>query len=132
MTTPAERIAAVAKALWFGLLPWWLYERECHYAPKLGYLSHAWTNILFAWRFATGAEDYIDRAYERADRAEKIRACGDWYPDWLEEKRREEEHEERQRRLRELQREIQEESEEEEERGAEQRVKRGGPQKAAA
>ena len=38
-----QRVYAIFKALYFGFLPWWFYEKECHYARDgegMGIRSH--------------------------------------------------------------------------------------------
>lgn len=57
------RARAVTRALWFGLLPWRLYERECHYAG-MSYLAHLGMNLAVAWRWLTGGETNADRNFE--------------------------------------------------------------------
>lgn len=70
-----QRFEQIRKALWFGLRPSWMYEREPHY--DCGYLRHAAMNVALAWRWATRREtaDDIDFAlsmekgpYSRPDR----------------------------------------------------------------
>jgi len=55
------RLRLVAEALWYGLLPWRVYERECHYACS--YWRHAAVNVALAWRWATWTETAEDRAF---------------------------------------------------------------------
>jgi hypothetical protein len=60
-----------ARAIWFalkyGVLPWWLYESECHYEGEgvRGYLPHRLVNLGLAWRWASFAESADDVAFER-------------------------------------------------------------------
>lgn len=57
------RLRAIACALRFGLLPWRLYERECHY-EGMSYLAHLGMNLAVAWRWLTGRETNADRNFE--------------------------------------------------------------------
>lgn len=57
----SDRAQAIRDALWFGLRPSWMYEREPHYG--CGYLRHAAMNLSLAWRWATGQETAEDRAF---------------------------------------------------------------------
>jgi hypothetical protein len=59
------RTRAIFCALWFGVLPWWVYERECHYRP-IGYWRHLLQNLGYAWRWMRKREDAADRAFEAA------------------------------------------------------------------
>ena len=34
MLTNKQRFYAIFKALYFGILPYWFYEKECHYAKN--------------------------------------------------------------------------------------------------
>lgn len=34
MLTKKERVYAIAKSLYFGIIPSWFYEKECHYAKN--------------------------------------------------------------------------------------------------
>ena len=54
---------AIVCALWFGVLPWWVYERRCHH-PGEGYLAHLVRNVAYALLWATWREDDGDRAFE--------------------------------------------------------------------
>lgn len=57
------RIKAIACALWFGLLPWQLYEKKKHY--ECSYLQHLWLNIKYACRWLFFKETESDREFER-------------------------------------------------------------------
>jgi hypothetical protein len=65
---PGRRLRA--RAIWFalkyGVLPWWIYESECHYeaAGASGYVPHLRVNLRLAWRWATFAESADDVAFE--------------------------------------------------------------------
>jgi hypothetical protein len=50
------RLRAIGYALWYGLLPWWCYEQECHYAG-MSYGAHLLMNLGYAWVWATWQED---------------------------------------------------------------------------
>jgi hypothetical protein len=59
MTT---RSRALLCCLWFGLIPWQIYERKRHYDG--GYLGHLWLNIGYAFRWMTCREGAIDVLFE--------------------------------------------------------------------
>jgi hypothetical protein len=73
-----------ARAIWFalkyGVLPWWLYESECHYEAEgaSGYIPHLRVNLCLAWRWATFSESADDVAFERGvnDRLPLFRDVG--------------------------------------------------------
>ena len=52
MLTRKERLFAISKALYFGILPSWFYEKECHYASNgegmdiYNYIDHLVMNML--------------------------------------------------------------------------------------
>jgi hypothetical protein len=60
-----------ARAIWFalkyGVLPWWLYESECHYEAEgaSGYLAHLRVNLGLVLRWVTFTESADDVAFER-------------------------------------------------------------------
>jgi hypothetical protein len=56
------RLREVGKGLFYGLAPWWLYERECHYAGW-SYREHLAENLRLAWRWATWRETKGDREF---------------------------------------------------------------------
>lgn len=60
------RIRAVARGLFYGLLPWRLYERECHYAGN-SYWWHLRENLRLALRWASWRETKEDRQFEKGD-----------------------------------------------------------------
>lgn len=43
---------AILCALWYGILPWCLYERECHYEGWT-YRQHLCHNLRYAWGWLT-------------------------------------------------------------------------------
>jgi hypothetical protein len=55
------------KAIWycfyFGVLPWWVYEKSPHY--RCGYLYHLWINIHMALRWAFFLETQNDIYFEK-------------------------------------------------------------------
>jgi hypothetical protein len=57
------RARAIACALFYGLAPWRLYERACHYSP-MSYRAHLAMNLGYAWIWLTGRESAEDRAFE--------------------------------------------------------------------
>lgn len=62
-TVPIDRSKQIRDALWYGLRPSWMYEREPHY--DCGYLRHAAMNVALAWRWATGRETTEDIEFAR-------------------------------------------------------------------
>ena len=48
MLTKKERLVSIFNCLWFGLLPYYIYERECHYKYSQTYLNHAKYNLRLA------------------------------------------------------------------------------------
>lgn len=62
------RAKAVFFALKYGLLPWRLYEDECHYEP-MGYFAHLALNLALALRWATWSETADDRRFEAINQA---------------------------------------------------------------
>lgn len=65
------RLHAIARALWFGVLPWWLYENEPHY--DCGYWPHLALNLGYALRWASRRETEADRRFEREVNGEAAR-----------------------------------------------------------
>jgi hypothetical protein len=57
------RIKAIACALWFGILPWWMYEEKRHY--DCSYAHHLWINIKYAVRWILFIENESDRQFEK-------------------------------------------------------------------
>lgn len=64
--TRRERIRATGCALYFGIVPYWVYEAQCHYAP-MSYLEHLSLNIGYAWRWLTFRESPGDVEFERTE-----------------------------------------------------------------
>lgn len=60
---PVARGKQIRDALWYGLRPSWMYEREPHY--DCGYLRHAAMNVALAWRWATRRETAADVEFAR-------------------------------------------------------------------
>lgn len=56
------RLKAILNCLYFGLLPWWMYEKKRHY--DCSYVYHLVINIQHAWRWATFHEDESDKEFE--------------------------------------------------------------------
>jgi hypothetical protein len=56
------RIRAILKALYFGLMPYWVYEKVRHY--ECSYFRHLVINIRYAFRWVTYSEDESDRQFE--------------------------------------------------------------------
>lgn len=57
------RLHAIWCCIYYGVLPWWLYEDEPHFAP-MGYWSHLWMNIETAYRWMTWRENDEDIRFE--------------------------------------------------------------------
>lgn len=56
------RTRAILKALYFGIMPYWVYENVRHY--ECSYWQHLVINIKYAWRWITYSEDESDREFE--------------------------------------------------------------------
>lgn len=48
MLTIRQRLIAIFNCLWFGILPSWVYEKECHYQYTQTYLNHLKYNLKLA------------------------------------------------------------------------------------
>lgn len=57
------RLRAIRRALWFGLIPWWMYEDVKHHEG--GWLRHASINVYYASRWILGRETDEDHEFER-------------------------------------------------------------------
>lgn len=58
------RAKAILKALFYGIAPWWMYERKCHY--ECSYSEHLTMNLKMAYRWATKNEREDDVEFELA------------------------------------------------------------------
>lgn len=56
------RIRAIYKALYHGIMPYWIYEKEKHYSCT--YLQHLLINITYALRWLMLQEDEQDINFE--------------------------------------------------------------------
>jgi len=56
------RMRAIAHAIYFGVMPYWVYEQVKHY--DCSYLQHLAINVRYAWRWITYQEDESDREFE--------------------------------------------------------------------
>lgn len=56
------RLRAILNAVYFGVLPYWVYENVKHY--RCSYFEHLLINIQYALRWATFKEDESDREFE--------------------------------------------------------------------
>ena len=63
LPTAWVRARALAAAVFYALVPWPLYERECHHAPQ-SYGGHLVLNIRYAVRWALGRQSYGDVRFE--------------------------------------------------------------------
>jgi hypothetical protein len=57
------RTRAIICCLWYGLLPWWCYEQQCHYAGE-SYGAHLLRNLCCAWRWLRGRQWFGDIRFE--------------------------------------------------------------------
>jgi hypothetical protein len=57
------RVRAIACAVFYGVVPYWLYEDQPHYAP-MGYLTHLRMNLAYCLRWLTFRETDEDRRFE--------------------------------------------------------------------
>ena len=48
MLTKRQRAKAIFNCLWFGILPSWVYEKECHYKYSQTYYKHLKYNLNLA------------------------------------------------------------------------------------
>lgn len=62
------RLRAIAKALYYGIAPWWIYEPHCHY-EGMSYWAHLGMNLRLAFAWATFTESDEDRAFEQVGEA---------------------------------------------------------------
>ena len=60
--TLRRRLASVWYCLWYGVRPWWMYERVKHHRGS--YWDHLTANLAYAWRWVTWRDQTADRAYE--------------------------------------------------------------------
>jgi hypothetical protein len=60
-----QRVKAILYCLKFGLLPYWLYEKKCHY--DCSYVEHLWINVKYAWRWMTFSEYESDVDFEMSE-----------------------------------------------------------------
>lgn len=57
------RAKAILFSIKYGLLPYWCYEKKCHY--YCSYLEHLVINIKYAWRWITFNEYQGDIEFEQ-------------------------------------------------------------------
>ncbi len=57
------RLRAIACALFYGIAPWQVYEKTCHY-EGMSYWAHLRMNLGVAWRWLTGRETQEDIEFE--------------------------------------------------------------------
>lgn len=48
MLTRKERAVAIFNCLWFGIMPYWIYEKKCHYKGHFTYMGHLVHNLKIA------------------------------------------------------------------------------------
>jgi len=58
-----NRIRAILKAPFHGILPWWMYEKKKHHGGS--YWVHLWANLCLAYRWFFFLEDETDREFEK-------------------------------------------------------------------
>ena len=56
------RLRAILYALYFGILPYWCYEKKRHY--NCSYWHHLVINVRYAWRWITFKEKEKDIEFE--------------------------------------------------------------------
>lgn len=62
--TPRPSLAGVLwRCAWYGILPWRLYEKKCHYIGD-SYWWHLRENARYAWTWIRGCETDQDRQDE--------------------------------------------------------------------
>lgn len=57
------RVTAIAYSLLYGLFPYWVYERKCHY--DCTYLQHLVINLKYSWRWLSFQEYESDVEFEK-------------------------------------------------------------------
>lgn len=57
------RFRAIGCAIFYGVVPSWLYEDTPHYAPW-GYWRHLWENVAYGLRWLTFRETGEDGRFE--------------------------------------------------------------------
>lgn len=57
------RLKAIFKAFYYGVLPYWAYERVKHY--DCSYFTHFLINVKYAFRWLTFTEDESDIEFEK-------------------------------------------------------------------
>lgn len=62
--TSMQRTRAIYYCLKYGILPWWCYERTCHY-EGMTYGEHLRLNLRYAARWLLRQETEDDRDFER-------------------------------------------------------------------
>lgn len=72
------RFRAIICALYYGILPWWLYEEEKHY--KSSYFIHLISNIGYAckWLFFLESEEDQNFELQVNDTQELLESQSDW------------------------------------------------------
>lgn len=58
------RLRAIWCCIWFGLVPWPVYERKCHYSG-MTYIQHLMLNVEFVAIWITGKELHSDWEFEK-------------------------------------------------------------------
>lgn len=56
------RLRAIFCCLYFGIVPWWIYEPTCHY--EKGYWKHLQLNLEMAMIWLLYLEEYEDLEFE--------------------------------------------------------------------
>lgn len=57
------RMRAIFCALYFGILPYWCYEKTRHY--QCSYWQHLMINLKYAWRWLSFTETAKDIEFEK-------------------------------------------------------------------
>lgn len=56
MLTLKQRSIAILNCIYFGVMPYWVYEKECHYVGQFTYYTHLKHNLNMARLLITGTE----------------------------------------------------------------------------
>ena len=60
-----RRVVAICYCLFYGLVPWWMYEEACHH-QGWGYWRHMWQNLLYMLKWVLFLEDEKDIEFEKS------------------------------------------------------------------
>lgn len=60
VTKLALRVKGIFDCAWFGILPYQIYERKCHYIYDCDYKEHLYMNCKYALEFAFDYQSWDD------------------------------------------------------------------------